>query len=60
MTGGIGKVYGTVVGALFVGVLLNIMTLCDVSSYYQKIVKGAIIAIAVIIDVQVRRAQKTA
>lgn len=60
MNGGVGKIYGTVVGALFVGVLINIMTLCDVSSYYQKIVKGAIIAIAVIIDAQVRRAQKIA
>lgn len=58
MSGGTGKVYGTVVGALFVGVLLNIMTLTDVSAYYQKVVKGAIIAIAVIIDAQVRRAQK--
>jgi len=58
MTGGIGKVYGTVVGALFVGVLINIMTQMDVSAYYQKIVKGTIIALAVIIDVQVRRAKK--
>lgn len=58
MNGGIGKVYGVVVGALFVGVLLNIMTLLNISSYYQQIVKGAIIAIAVIIDAQVRRAQK--
>lgn len=58
MSGGTGKVYGTVVGALFVGVLLNIMTQMDVSAYYQKIVKGAIIALAVIVDVQVRRARK--
>lgn len=59
MRGGIGKVYGTVVGALFVGVLLNIMTQMDVSAYYQRIVKGAIIALAVIVDAQVRRARKT-
>ncbi|MFV0364173.1 MAG: ABC transporter permease [Suipraeoptans sp.] len=58
MSGGVGKVYGTVVGALFVGVLLNIMTQMDVSAYYQRIVKGAIIALAVIIDSQVRRARK--
>lgn len=58
MSGGVGKVYGTVVGALFVGVLLNIMTQMDVSAYYQKIVKGAIIALAVIIDAQVRRMKK--
>ncbi|WP_283675486.1 ABC transporter permease [Butyricicoccus sp. Marseille-Q5471] len=58
MSGGVGKVYGTVVGALFVGVLLNIMTQLNVSAYYQKIVKGAIIALAVIIDAQVRRNKK--
>lgn len=58
MSGGVGKVYGTVVGALFVGVLLNIMTQMNVSAYYQKIVKGTIIALAVIIDAQVRRVKK--
>ena len=58
MNGGVGKVYGTVVGALFVGVLLNIMTQLDVSAYYQKIAKGVIIALAVIADAQVRRAKK--
>ena len=58
MSGGSGKVYGVVVGALFVGVLLNIMTLMDVSAYWQKIVKGIIIAAAVIIDVRVKNAKK--
>ena len=58
MSGGVGKVYGTVAGALFVGILLNIMTQMDVSAHYQKIVKGTIIALAVIIDVRVRAAKK--
>ena len=58
MSGGTGKVYGVVVGALFVGVLLNIMTQMDVSAYWQKIVKGLIIALAVIIDVRVSSAKK--
>ncbi|MFV0328854.1 MAG: ABC transporter permease [Lachnospiraceae bacterium] len=58
MNGGTGKVYGVVVGALFVGVLLNIMTQMNVSAYWQKIVKGLIIALAVIIDVQVRKTRK--
>lgn len=58
MSGGVGKIYGTIVGALFVGVLLNIMTQMNVSAYYQKIVKGAIIALAVIIDAQVRRVKE--
>lgn len=57
MNGGTGNIYGTVAGVLFVAVLTNIMTLTDVGSYYQKIVKGVIIALAVIIDSRVRRAQ---
>lgn len=58
MNGGTGKVYGVVVGALFVGVLLNIMTQMNVSAYLQKIVKGLIIALAVIIDVRVGKSKK--
>lgn len=58
MSGGIGHLYGTVAGALFVAVLVNIMTLTNVSAYYQQIVQGIIIAIAVIIDVRVRSAKK--
>jgi inositol transport system permease protein len=54
MTGGIGKVYGVVVGAILVGILLNIMTLLNISAYSQQIAKGTIIALAVIIDMRVR------
>jgi inositol transport system permease protein len=57
MSGGVGKVYGTVAGAILVGVLINIMTLLNVSAYYQQIAKGTIIAIAVIIDTKVRGAK---
>jgi inositol transport system permease protein len=55
MTGGLGKVYGVVVGAILVGILLNIMTLMSVSAYSQQIAKGTIIALAVIIDMKVRK-----
>jgi inositol transport system permease protein len=55
MNGGVGKVYGTVAGAIFVGILLNIMTLLNISAYSQKIAKGLIIAVAVIIDMNVRK-----
>lgn len=58
MNGGTGNVYGTVAGWLFVAILLNIMTLLDVGAYYQQIVKGIVIALAVIIDVRVRSARK--
>lgn len=58
MSGGVGNVYGTIAGSLFVGILVNIMTLMNVSTYYQDIVQGAIIAIAVITDVRVRKMTK--
>ncbi len=48
--GGIGTVAGTVVGALIIGVLNNILDLTNVSAYWQQIVKGCIIVGAVIID----------
>jgi len=48
--GGIGTVAGTIVGALIIGVLNNILDLTNVSAYWQQIVKGCIIVGAVIID----------
>lgn len=42
--------FGTVAGAFIVGFLDNIMTLIGVDSYIQQIIRGAIIAIAVIYD----------
>jgi len=48
--GGIGTVGGTIVGALIIGVMNNGLDLLGVSSYWQQIVKGAIIVAAVYID----------
>jgi inositol transport system permease protein len=50
LSGGIGTVWGTVVGALIIGVLNNSLDLLNVSAYWQQIMKGAIIVIAIIID----------
>lgn len=49
-SGGLGTAQGTVAGAFIVGFLDNIMTLIGVDSYIQQIIRGAIIAIAVIYD----------
>ncbi len=49
-SGGIGTVWGTLVGALIIGVLNNGLDLLNVSAYWQQIVKGAIIVLAIIID----------
>ncbi|MBV8378800.1 MAG: ABC transporter permease [Verrucomicrobia bacterium] len=48
--GGIGTVAGTIIGALIIGVLNNILDLMNVSAYWQQIIKGAIIVGAVILD----------
>jgi inositol transport system permease protein len=49
-TGGVGTAAGTVAGAFIVGILNNIMNLIGVNPYIQQIVKGFIIALAVILD----------
>lgn len=50
-TGGVGSPGGTVIGALIVGVLSNIMNLMSMDSYIQQMIRGAIIALAVIWDI---------
>ena len=50
-TGGIGTAGGTIIGAFIVGFLNNIMNLTSVNSYLQQIIKGLIIALAVIYDI---------
>ena len=51
MSGGIGTAGGTLIGAFIVGFLNNIMNLTGVDSYLQQIVRGLIIALAVIYDI---------
>lgn len=53
-SGGIGTVGGTLAGAFIVGFLDNIMNLTNVDSYMQQIVRGTIIALAVIYDIRTR------
>jgi ribose/xylose/arabinose/galactoside ABC-type transport system permease subunit len=55
LNGGRGGVAGTVLGALLMGVINNGLDLLNVSSYYQQIVKGAIIVGAVWLDWSRRR-----
>lgn len=50
LAGGIGKITGTALGAIIIGVLGNALNLLDVSSYYQMMIKAAVILIAVLID----------
>ena len=50
LSGGIGTIWGTIVGALIIGVLDNGLILLNVDQYWITIVKGTIIVVAVIID----------
>lgn len=50
LTGGKGKVFGTVVGILIIGFLNNGLNILRVTSFYQDVVKGVVILFAVLID----------
>lgn len=50
LTGGRGWIVGTLIGALIIGVLNNGLNLIGVSSFFQQVVKGAVILLAVLLD----------
>lgn len=50
LAGGMGSIGGTVLGVLLIGVINNGLDLMNISSYYQQIIKGAIIVAAALID----------
>ncbi len=49
-SGGIGTVWGTLIGITFIGVIMNGMTLLNVGSYPQFIIRGALILAAVVVN----------
>ena len=57
MNGGEGKLGGTIIGLLFVGILANGMVLLGVSAYMQSVIKGLVIFMAVIINSIQKRSQ---
>lgn len=50
LNGGKGWIFGTLIGALIIGVLNNGMNLIGVSSFWQQVVKGIVILLAVLLD----------
>lgn len=50
MSGGRGRIWGTFVGVLIIAVLNNGLNILGVSSYYQSVVKGIVILVAVLSD----------
>ena len=50
MSGGRGKIVGTFVGVLIIAVLNNGLNILGVSTYYQEVIKAAVILVAVLSD----------
>lgn len=50
LSGGQGSVKGTIIGAILIGVLNNGLVLLNVSPFWQQLVKGLVILLAVIVD----------
>jgi inositol transport system permease protein len=60
LAGGVGRITGTVIGTLILGVVTSGFTFLRIDAYYQEIVKGGIIVVAVIADqYRRRRARRT-
>jgi ribose transport system permease protein len=55
LSGGRGKIFGVVIGALFLQVISNIMVLMSINTYWQWVVKGVILVTVVLIDSRTRR-----
>ena len=59
MTGGVGKVSGAILGALVMATIDNGMSMMNLDAYWQYIVKGIILVVAVIFDIKTRSKAKT-
>ncbi len=55
LNGGVGTIAGTIIGAVIIGIINNILNLINISTYYQYVVRGGIIILAVIFNSQKRR-----
>jgi len=58
--GGVGKVTGAIIGAIVMASLINGMNLLGVGISYQYMIRGGVLALAVIFDVMTRKSGKTA
>lgn len=57
LSGGRGRIFGTVIGTVILGLMLSGFTFLRVDAYYQEIIKGIIIVAAVVVDVYRQRAR---
>jgi inositol transport system permease protein len=57
LAGGRGRIFGTVIGTVILGLMMSGFTFLRVDAYYQEIVKGLIIVSAVVADVYRQKAR---
>lgn len=57
LRGGQGSIVGTVLGALLLTVLANGTVLLNVSGFWQRVIVGAVVLVAVLVDLLRRRAK---
>ncbi|MER8957436.1 MULTISPECIES: ABC transporter permease [unclassified Mesorhizobium] len=57
MSGGRGTIGGTIVGAFVIGILSDGLVMMGVSSFWQMVIKGLVIIVAVVVDQAQRRLQ---
>lgn len=50
LLGGSGRIWGTMIGIVFLGIIINGMTLLNISEYWQHVVRGALILAAVLLN----------
>ncbi len=50
LAGGQGHIWGTMIGAVIIGILNNALNLLNINSYFQDIVKGIVVLLAVLFD----------
>lgn len=50
LAGGQGHIWGTMIGAVIIGILNNALNLLNINSYFQDIVKGVVVLLAVLFD----------
>ena len=60
LSGGVGRMTGTVIGAVILGILTSGFTFLNVDAHYQEIIKGGVIVAAVVADQYRQRRRKGA
>ncbi len=51
LSGGEGTILGTILGATFMGILANGIVLLDISAYWERVIIGAVVIVAVVLDI---------